>query len=103
MSKIKLTYTSVASTREAAAESVTAANQHLEAFKARLVDDHRLAATLTLLMDGILDHVNNRRNVEMSDEFAERLEPTANSYGFTFVPHPTLRGMVTLEPIKETA
>ena len=99
MSKNKLTLTSVAQTRSDAAEAVSRANAHLEAFKARIQNDLDLAFNLVALITAIQKIVRDgdvSTQFLLPTQFADALLPAAQSYGFTFIEHDTRKDVVVV-------
>lgn len=104
MSKNKLTITAVNQTRIAAAEAVSRANGHLEALKERINRDIELAVALQGLLSTIRSVVRDGdKGIEfvVHGKFADALLPTAQSYGFTFIEHETLKNVLVV--VKEQA
>jgi hypothetical protein len=101
MSKIKLTATSVYASHAAAADAVLAANKHRDAFVARLDADLSLAAELVGIIMAVRQTVKDgSTSVSLDAVNRDKLEPTANSYGYTLVDHPGWRGRVVVQQLE---
>lgn len=98
----KLTIQAASAARDDAAAANTRANEVLEAFKTRLVNDLHLAERLYNLIEDILRIVNNAEVARptVPERFRDRLEPTARSYGFTLADHPTRKDLVVVTPLE---
>lgn len=95
MSK-KLTFQSVDATRVAAAVAVSAANDHLEAMKARVEADMALASSLHDLIIVAKSMLEGGSGFNIKAEHADALRSTAHSYGLDFAPHYTRRDLVSV-------
>lgn len=100
MSK-KLTLQTVNAAHQAAADAVTAANAASEALVQRLTRDEALAGHLATLVGHIRDSVQHgARGHTVGAVYRDRLEATANSYGFTLADHPTRKDLVVVTPLE---
>ena len=96
----KLTIQAVNKAHQAAADMNTAANAVRNALSKRLSDDHRMALDLNMLFVSMRTEFDNLPGgANVPAEFRDQLEPTANSYGFTLVDHPTRRDLVVVQPL----
>ena len=98
MSK-KLNIQSVNAAHQAAADANTKANEALGALRERLAHDNVLAADLWTLITAVYNAVNDGTLHNVPALNRERLEPTANSYGYTLADHPNRRDLVVVKPL----
>ena len=97
----KLTIQAVNKAHQAAADANTRANEAREALRERLAADRGLALAIASLITSIIGLLNGDCcGNDLPAEWASRLEPTANSYGYTLADHPGRRDLVVVQPLE---